>query len=415
MLSVSQVRLPKLRALDIRPYRHQGQPHILLRDPTQISDQTLLVPQPLAAVLNFCDGKHDARAMRLAFERQYGMVLPASSVEQLLTALDEALMLDNEQFALAQKRTLERYRQAAFRSPALAGASYPADVGKLRQLLNNYLAAVDDDEPLLAGSAQAWPGASGLLSPHIDYMRGGNVYAHVWKRAAAAVQAADLVVMIGTDHYGSDPFTLTRQHYATPYGCLPTAQPVVDALAEAIGEEAAFAGELRHRGEHSLELVAVWLHHMRNGQPCEFVPILSGGFHRFIQNGAAPAEDPLLNRVLDALRTTTANRQVVVIASGDLAHVGPAFGGRALDDAARNRLRADDDDLIEQMCGGQTENFFTSIRRVRDQNNVCGVAPIYLTMRLLDATAGQCVGYATCPADDADTSAVTICGVLFGG
>jgi len=415
MLSHPPARYPKLRALDIRTYQHQGQPHILLRDPTQISEHTLLVPQPLAAVLNFCDGKHDARAMRLAFESHYGMALPASAIEQLLTALDEALMLDNELFTLAQIDALARYRQAAFRTPTLAGTGYPAAASQLRQLLNHYLAAVDDDEPLVAGAVKDWPGASGLLSPHIDYTRGGPVYAQVWQRAAAAVRAADLVIMIGTDHYGSDPFTLTRQHYATPYGRLPTAQPIVDALAEAIGEEAAFAGELRHRGEHSLELVAVWLHHMRNGAPCEFVPILSGGLHRFIRNGAAPAADPLLNRVLDTLRTTTVNRQVVVIASGDLAHVGPAFGGRALDATARTRLRSADDDLIAQMCGGHAENFFTSIRRVRDQNNVCGVAPIYLTMRLLGATMGQCVGYASCPADDDNTSAVTICGVLFGG
>ena len=42
---------PKLRQLDIRPIVHDDQPYILLRDPQQLTDQQILVPQPLAAVL----------------------------------------------------------------------------------------------------------------------------------------------------------------------------------------------------------------------------------------------------------------------------------------------------------------------------------------------------------------------------
>ena len=131
----------------------------------------------------------------------------------------------------------------------------------------------------------------GLLSPHIDYARGGEVYAQVWKRAAQAARDAELVILLGTDHYGADLLTLTRQNYATPYGVLPTDAALVDRLATAIGAEAAFAGELRHRGEHSLELVAVWLHHMRGGQPVPVAPILTGSFHPFMLNGATPAND----------------------------------------------------------------------------------------------------------------------------
>ena len=37
--------------------------------------------------------------------------------------------------------------------------------------------------------------------------------------------------------------------------------------AAGVGADRAFAGELRHREEHALELIAVWLHHMRGGRP----------------------------------------------------------------------------------------------------------------------------------------------------
>lgn len=409
-----QFTYPKLRSLSIRQHVQQGQPYLLLRDPQQITENSLLVPQPLATVLAFCDGNHDIPSMITAFTRHTGMALPRHLVEELLTALDDALMLDNERFAAAYEQTLLTYRNAPHRPAALAGLSYPGEKQQLWQLLQDYLEAVDDIEPLTID----WSRPVGLLSPHIDYPRGGPVYAQVWKRAAQIVQEAELVILLGTDHYGGDLFTLTRQHYATPYGVLPTAVPIVDQLAAAIGEEAAFAGELRHRGEHSLELVTVWLHHMRAGQPCAVVPVLCGGFHRFLQNGRTPAQDRLVTQVVEILRTVSQGRRTVVIASGDLAHVGPAFGGEPLTAAGRTILRAADDQLINHMIDGDVEGFYGAIRKVQDANNVCGVAPIYLTMRALGADAnrplrGQHIGYATCPADEQNTSVVTVGGMIF--
>jgi AmmeMemoRadiSam system protein B len=237
----------------------------------------------------------------------------------------------------------------------------------------------------------------------------------VWERAAQAVQEADLVIIFGTDHYGSDPFTLTRQNYATPYGVLPTATDIVDELAAILGEDTAFAGELRHRNEHSLELVAVWLHHVRQRRPVELVPILCGGFHRFYQNGGHPDRDAQIEQVLATLRKLTAGRKVVVVASGDMAHVGVAFGQEPLDDGTLALVHAADQELIQQMAAGDATGFYRAIHAVGDQNNVCGVAPIYLTLRLLGDVEGTPTGYATCPADNDNTSVVTVGGIVWQG
>jgi AmmeMemoRadiSam system protein B len=403
-------QFPKLRPLDVRPLVHEGQPYILLRDPQQLSEHQLLVPQPLAAVLAFCDGRHDAAQMAAAFERQYGMELPEEAVDELLDALDAAVMLDNERAAVAHEAVRAEFRAAPYREAALAGPSYPAGEKALWRLLQDYLEEAGDIAPL----AIDWSKPVGLLSPHIDYGRGGEVYAQVWKRAAQAAREAELVILFGTDHYGSDLFSLTRQNYATPYGVLPTATEIVDELAKVIGEEAAYAGELRHRGEHSLELVAVWLHHMRAGEPVPVVPILTGSFHPFMREGAEPQEDPVVRSVVATLRAAGKGKRVLVIASGDLAHVGPAFGGRPLTAAGREKLRAADDELIAAMQGGDVTRFFGAIRKGQNRNNVCGVAPIVLTMSLIGQQKGEQWGYATCPADENDTSVVTVTGMLFG-
>ncbi len=401
---------PKLRPLDVRPLLHENEPYLLLRDPQQLSEHQLLVPQPLGAVLAYCDGRHDIPKMVKAFERRYGIELPPELVGELLAALDDALMLDNARAAAAEDAARNAFRAEPFRTPALAGPSYPAGDKELWRLLQDYLEEAAEVEPL----AVDWSRPVGLLSPHIDYGRGGPVYAQVWKRAAQAAREAELVILLGTDHYGADLFSLTRQNYATPYGVLPTDSALVDELAAAIGEEEAYAGELRHRGEHSLELVAVWLHHLRAGAPVPVVPILTGSFQPFLAEDTQPCDHPPIQAALAVLRRAMVGRRTLVIASGDLAHVGPAFGGKPLTAAARQKLAAADAQLVAAMRAGDSAAFLAAIREVKNRNNVCGVAPIYLAMQLLGDLPGEQWGYATCPADDNDTSAVTVTGMMFG-
>lgn len=404
---------PKLRLVDLRPHSQNGQTYLLVRDPLQLSDQQLLLPDVLAALLPFFDGTRTLHAIAHEFNAHYGVPIGADMVHKLATALDQVHLLENETSRAAEARVRADYHSLPHRPSLLAGRGYPADPAALAALLDNYRSQAQR----LHGPLTPVPPAPrfGLLSPHIDYPRGGVVYAQVWERAALAVQQADLAIIFATDHAGTDPFTLTRQHYATPYGVLPTAREIVDRLAQALGEDAAYAGELRHRGEHSIELVAVWLHHLREGRPIEVVPILCGGLHPYIANGADPATDLPTRRVLETLRTATAGRTVVVIASGDLAHVGPAFSQPALTATTRAAVHAADQELLHHMRNGDAAGFFESIRRVRDRYNVCGVAPIYLTLRYLGAVDGIPAGYASCPADDANTSAVTIGGMIFRG
>ncbi len=409
MATRTETQLPKLRAVDVRPFARDGRVYLLLRDPLRLTDQVVTIPQALGPLLALCDGTRDGDALCTAFAVRFGVRIGPDVMEGLLLALDEALLLDNEHFAEACERALTYFRQASYRSPSSAGQSYPSDVDELRQLLHSYLDDVDEESGAIDGAD-----VRGLVSPHIDYMRGGPVYARVWQRAEEAVRAADLVLLLGTDHMGKDgALTLTRQHYATPFGVLPTARDVVNVLADALGEEAAFADELHHRSEHSIDLAAVWLHFVRGGEPCDVVPVLCGSFGHFVRGEADPASDVKINALVDAFVQTTEGRRVLVVAAADLAHVGPAFGGQPMDLIGRARMQAADYELIERMCEGDAEGFFAAIKRDGDRRNVCGVSSIYLALRVLGSTWGEQVAYDRCPADPNDTSFVSICGVLF--
>lgn len=403
---------PKLRLIDIQPTIQRGQPALLLRDPLQLSGNYVVLPQELGPALSLLDGALHLEGVRAAAMAGFGMAYPEELLQQLVEVLDDNCMLDNARSDAAYDRSLAAYRAAPFRPPSMAGQSYPADPTELRRLFDSYLAQVNGH----GRSAQPAAGR-GVISPHIDYHRGGPVYAAVWHQAAAMAQAADLVILLGTDHYSmGDRLTLTRQSYATPYGVLPTDTAIVDALAAAIGSDQAYRGELRHRSEHSLELVATWLHHMRGGRPVDMVPILTGSFHDFIAGRGHPAKDAMLSNFLTTLKQEAwrAGRQVLVVASGDLAHVGPAFGGAKMDAAGRARINAADDELMQQMAAGSAGGFFAAIQREQDQNNVCGVSPFYLMLRLLGDVEGHVAAYDQCPADQRNTSLVSVCGMVFG-
>jgi AmmeMemoRadiSam system protein B len=355
-----------------------------------------------------CDGQRDVWAITAALVNDFGIRIEQDVVESLVEALDQALFLENARSEASMAATLQAYRDAPFRAPQIAGNGYPADPGELRLFFDKYLHEAGPVTPMPAtGKA--------IFSPHIDYQRGGHVYARVWKRAAEMAKAADLVVVLATDHFsGDNQITLTRQNYATPYGVLPTAVPIVEQLAAAIGEERAFAGELYHTREHSIELVVTWLHHIREGRPVELVPILTGSFHHLLRNGGRPEDEPTLRALLDILAEASAARDVLVVASGDLAHIGPAFGAAPVGIIERADLRVHDDELMALLAAGDADGFWRFIQSVEDSKNVCGVSPFYLTLKLVGPVEGEQAGYAVCPADQHNTSVVSVCGMVFG-
>ena len=399
---------PKLREIEIHPIQHEGQEMLLLRDPLHLSDNQIAVPRPLGLLLAMMDGTRDSSALEAALKVRTGLRLAEGLLQQLVMDLDAALLLDNERFLEAKAAALKSYRDAPYRLPTLDGGGFPSRADLAGAQLQSYMDALPSFEAADAPSA-----IRGLVSPHIDYQRGGSVYAEAWRAGAKAAREAELVIMFGTDHHGSaGTLTLTKQSYATPWGVIPTDGPVVDALVRALGEEAIFAEELHHRGEHSIELAAVWLHFIRGGAPVPMVPILCGHFGTFVEGHLDPADHEPFAVAVQVLREVMRSRKTLVVAAADLAHAGPAFGDPyGLDFIGKAQMRNADDRLLETVYAGDAQAFFEQLQAEGDRRHVCGLPPIYLTLRLLDEAQGEPAGYALCPADVQGTSVVTIAGV----
>ncbi|MFN8454210.1 MAG: AmmeMemoRadiSam system protein B [Anaerolineae bacterium] len=406
---------PKIRNISIRRSYYQGEPVFLMQDSLHLTEGAIVLPQALGPLVLLCDGSHTLPEIQAALEVRYGLRLSSDLLQSLISQFDQALLLEGKTFEQANQRAVADYRAAPYRQPLSAGHSYPADPEKLRQTLQGYLNQVN-------GAITTNPTYRGMISPHIDYGRGGPVYAQVWASMAEAIRQAELVIILGTDHNGGTPasLTLTCQSYATPLGIVPTDQALVGRIAQALDPQTVFAGELLHRGEWSIELVLVWLQYLRGDNPCPVLPVLVGSFHHFMTGQAKIDEETNFKVFLDVLHAEMAQRRTLIVASGDLAHLGPEFDTPPLDKPAQIQMEQDDRALLATLCEGQADAFFDFMQAGQYERNVCGLSPFYFSMNLLGQAQGKTIAYGRCPAEPNGrgfnpngASFVSVCGLVW--
>ncbi len=383
--------------------------YLYLRDPAEMTDATIMVPEPVTPLLAFLDGSRTAPEIRTAMELRVGLSLTDEDVLSILTQLDQALMLENGAYEAAHRAAVRAYRNAQRREMSHAGTVYPESPDDLQRQIDEWCSEVAD----LNEWGRPEGDLVGMLCPHIDYNRGHASYAEVWTRAASDLEGVEFVVILGTDHFGGPArLTPTVQNYSTPYGTLRTDRDVVEKLASVLGNRA-FTEELHHTNEHSIELAAVWLHHFVRERDVSIVPVLCGSFHGFTSGDAHPDEDDRLEAALSVLGEAIESRRSLVIAAGDLAHVGPAFGdAKPLDSTMKSRLTTEDSESLDAIRAGDASKIFKISRAESDRRRICGLPPIYLMLKLLDGSKGVTMAYDQCPADGANASVVSIAGSL---
>lgn len=418
---------PQLRPVEVSRITHEGSDYFLLKDLRQLSDQSLMVPAPLGLYLQGADGTNTLNEIVQEALRNGAPEVTPETLDDLMSRLDDMYLLSNGKYEAEIEQRLSEYREALFRKPALAGLAYPAELEDLRGYLDGFAfpymvedARADDDLP-----ADLDVELKAVISPHIDFERGGDSYGMIWEQVRHELHDVELLVVFGTDHNGDGPrLTLTNQNYQTPLGELETDTELVDDIARILATDSAvddhpFADEFNHVNEHSIELASVWLHRAIGRSNAKMLPILCGSFGSLLQDGAPNIDDhPQISRVINLLREVAKERKTLFIAAADLAHVGPAFGDEEKmpkDSEGRKRVQADDERLLESITRGSRRSFFESIKNIDDQNKICGLAPIYMTLWAADVTTGIWNGYQQCQADEDDTSFVSIAGAaLFG-
>jgi AmmeMemoRadiSam system protein B len=235
-----------------------------------------------------------------------------------------------------------------------------------------------------------------VLAPHIDYTRGGLSYTFAFKELVEKTDAS-LFVIIGTSHYSTQRFTLTRKHFQTPLGIAHTDQDYIDRLVKHYGD-GLFADEwLAHFPEHSIELEVVFLQYLyENLRPIRMVPLVVGSFHDCMRSGKSPIHSDDIAAMIRALRRVEAETKepICYLISGDLAHIGPKFTpGEKLDECLLRHSYQQDQTLLRHAAAVQLDGYFRVIADETDERNICGLPPTLVTLEAIRPRSGKVLHY----------------------
>ncbi|HEY3116303.1 MAG TPA: AmmeMemoRadiSam system protein B [Chloroflexota bacterium] len=388
---------PRLRALDAFPATIEGQNLICLRDPSGFSDDVIGLPRDLIPLLEAMDGTHTLLDLQVAETQRQGRIVLQSELEDLVSALDSHLFLASAHFEATINKTADDFRQAPVRAAFHAGRAYPTDPEALHAFLDGFFA--DRLGPGPIAEPQVRGTVAGVLAPHIDFTRGGPVYAWAY-RALAEAEPADLYVVLGVPHQGlNGPAAATLKSYDTPFGPLAVDGDFVEGLQRRSGLDL-LQEEMSHRVEHSVEFEAVFLQHLFAGRrDIRFVPILVDFVHRAMVHGQNPRDENDGGKFVDALAETISAYpgRVCVIGGVDLAHVGPQFGDPLPITSERlTWLEAEDREMLAAVGTGDPQAFYESVAKDGDRRRICGLSPIYTLLSVL-GQPGRLLKYGQAP------------------
>ncbi len=400
--------LPRLRTnLDFLPSPVPDKPGLVIRDPFQYSDATLIVPPSLVACLEFFDGGHSSLDLREYLVRSTGELDTGRIEQHLIDTLSAAGFLEDEAFLRRKQDTERAFAEAPVREPSHAGSGYPDEKSELTRTFDEYLnrghQGADRRENLLA-----------IAAPHVSPFGGIDAYRAAYS-ALSPNDAGRTFVILGTSHYGEpDRLGLTRKPFVTPYGETIPDTRLIDEIFDKSGA-ATTMEDYCHAIEHSIEFQVVFLQHLF-GPQIRIVPILCGSYANSIYRGGAPESNDGVNRMLGALGEIAAREgeKLLWVLGVDMAHMGRRYGdsftaladhGEMEEVARRDRART------SCMESGDARGFWDLVQENHDDLKWCGSAPIYTFLKAIPQARGRLLHYQQWNIDD--QSVVSFAGMHF--
>jgi AmmeMemoRadiSam system protein B len=372
---------------------------LVLRDTEGIAEASVSVPAPLIPVVARFTGEKTCEDIARELSLELGGEVEVEVVVRAAKALEDALFLDSAAYRSAREKVVSRFSASPTRAASHAGGAYLADPVELGAYVETKCLAMAKEKAKEKPKTRARNGERmvALVSPHIDPWRGAVGYGHAYAALADTLAPeADTFIVFGTSHAPMrQPFALCRKAFDTPFGAMPCDEEAVDRIACAAPFDA-YADELNHKREHSIEFQVVFLKHLLGGRPARIIPVLAG-----LGESQARRTDPVGDaesmRFLDAVREIIheRGRRAVLVAGADMAHVGPRFGDRKPYDApARARLAVADEESLARASEGNATRFWTHVAGDLETRRVCGLGPIYSLIKTLpDGARGELLHY----------------------
>ncbi|HMQ22252.1 MAG TPA: AmmeMemoRadiSam system protein B, partial [Planctomycetota bacterium] len=397
---------PRLREHELRHSVDESMPGIFLVDPTGLFDAAVFVPRGLIPVLQHFNGRLTCSEIAEVLSRDFGQAVTAEAVARVAADLEGRSCLDDERTRASIEAIRQGFLASAVRPMRHCGpAEYPRDGAACAARLDALL-----DERPVDQKASSASSVLGLISPHIDLQRGARGYAAAYGALQAAEDSAELFVVFGTAHRGSDcVLTVTDKSFETPFGVVDVDRDFVHAVGARLDREVKGAteawrrDEYLHRDEHSLEFQVLLTHHVQRQRqrPCRIAPFLTGALPLGAER--EPMVRSCVSALVEACRDVGVDK-VTLIAGADLSHIGPFFGDSgAVTDKDLDRVRAMDGALLQHAGELRSDALQATIEADGNPSRVCGGTPCWFVtevVRELGGGAGELLHYEQAVAED---------------
>jgi AmmeMemoRadiSam system protein B len=356
-------------------------------------------------LLDRLDGQTNALAIAQIASLE-GIAFSIDEFLELVENLDKDLFLDSARFRAWWTEGMNAFNALTVRPAMFAGSSYPANPAELRSYFDGLLAGDNSNSTETAAPIA-------VVSPHIDFRVGGKSYAPAYN--ALRRSQADTFIVIGVSHKMSyDDFMISRKDFDTPLGVMPTDREFIDHFRAGLPFEIT-DNEIAHQSEHSIEFQAVFLRHIFADRDVKIVPILPGSFYEYCESREKEAsEDERLTALYEGIERTAKalGRTICYIAAADMSHVGTKFGDPYTAHEILPEVRVVDAEALACAEAVDAEGFLKRLASEANRFHVCGVAPIYATIRAARPSRGELLCYDTWDETERD-SAVTFASMAF--
>ncbi len=379
----NELEYPHLRSVNAIPVDVQGTSFVMLKDAQGISQKSVVLPLKTFYLVSNFNGKNSIRDIQVKYVKQFGELILSDEIRDIVRKLDDALLLESEKFRQHKKNLEEKFKKEKVRPCILCGNEYPKDSSSFVKFM---------DKMFKDAVESKLPPPIRIISPHIDFKRGKDVYVASYNELKKCV--CSTFVIFGTSHQPmKNMFSLTYKSFQTPLGEVKTNREIVEKIGS-MCKTNFFEDEIRHKWEHSIEFQVVLLKYIFPNTPFTIVPILVN-YIDDLKESKSKGEQ--IEDFLHAFERAVYGVEVTFIAGADLSHIGPFFGdARVPTTKEMEDLQSEEIKYLTYLENGQVEDFFEYVYKRQKRLRICGFAPIYIMMKAMKPKKGKIIKYKQC-------------------
>jgi len=361
----------------------------VLRDLEGLTDQTIALSPSGMLIASLLNGQNTAGEIQSQFSKWTGTFLQVSEIHSLIEQLNKSQLLETPEIQTKRRQIFEEFAASPVRKALHQGRGYPVNTLELASFLGAFFRDPKGPGVPLPDSPKHPNPVLGLVSPHIDFHRGGPAYAWAYQ-ALAQYPAPDVILALGVAHTSpNSPWVMTQKAYETSYGPVSVDRELYEVIKSHLWYDP-LDDEWVHRGEHSLEFQAVWLKFLWREKTPSWVPILCSSFDRFCPD-RPPSTVATIERAIVGIGESLQVRlkkgqKIMVLAGVDLAHVGPCFGDeKQINAELEKKVETEDRASFEHALRLDADRFYLSVVSNSHWRRVCGLSALYTSLRWIKA------------------------------